>query len=174
MFPTETALPEIELSQIFLRVRRCVLSSDLMLKHLMGLEKRMANYQYTKVVLKPIALDFGHNSVSNKLIHTGIMPDRVILTLISNLSKAGVGQSNPFNLKDFGLTQVHLKQSSTPIVYTDPLDLTNDKMQGYNTLFTNIREVPNDITYNDYINGSFILATFKIPSLLESSSVIFK
>jgi hypothetical protein len=166
----DSNLFKIVFSEPFLRVRRCVISADTMLRHSMGLEKEMAKYEYTKVLVKPVSLEYKATSQTITSIHQGIMPKRVVFGFTTTKAYSGHPKLNPFNFSNFGLESVQLKISTNSVVFEDALkmktiDLNYDYVQGYRTLFTNLREASNDISFYDYKNGYFLFAYNMSPDL---------
>ena len=79
----------IEISNIYLKVRRVVVSPSIMLNHAMALEKTNAKYPIKKVLVKPIALEYNSNYQILSNVHSGIMPNRVLLAFVNTNAQNG-------------------------------------------------------------------------------------
>ena len=69
-----------------------------------------------------------------------------------------------FILRYLGITEINLKIASRSLPYSSSLkfDYNNHSyLQAYNTLFKNIREAPNDISYEDF-NKSYTIYAFDL------------
>jgi hypothetical protein len=151
----------IEFDEIFLRVRRIKLSEKVMLDHAMGLELYTAKYPIKRNVVKHQLIPYSSQSVTISNIHTGFMPNRVVLGFLKNSDYDGSLNSNPFNFRTYGVKQLTLKVSSRAVVYSAGIKMdyeTNRYLEAYSTLFQNIQEVPNDITYSEYNQGYTLYA----------------
>lgn len=131
-----------------------------MIDHALALENTTAKYPIKKTIVKPITLE--QTSSQTKSIHTGIMPNRVVLGMVDGNAFTGVLKKNPFNFQHFNLESIALKVASKNVPYSKPLIFKPllpglNVIEGYNTLYTGIREAPNDITLHDYKNGYFLL-----------------
>ena len=163
----------IEITNMYLKVRRVVISPTIMLNHAMALEKTNAKYPIKKVLIKPIALEYNSSSQILSNVHSGIMPNRVLLAFMSTNAFNGSYKMNPFNFMHFNLQSIALKIASQNVPYSSPLEFAPnsqnfDVTEAYNTLFSGIREAPNDISYQDYKNGYFIFAFDLTPDLCSS------
>ena len=98
------------------------------------------------------------------------MPSRVIVAFIYTKQMDGDFTFNPFNLRNLEIKELSLKVASRPSPYSAPLEFdfsADDYIEGYMGLFRNIREAPNDITYNDYKNGNTVFAFDLTPDLCD-------
>ena len=173
MYNSDDDLFNINIESMYLKVRRVVVSPSIMLNHAMALEKTNAKYPIKKVLVKPITLNFGSNSQTLSNIHTGIMPNRIVLAFVNTNAMTGSFKLNPFYFQHFNMESVAIKIASQNVPYSTPLefrpkDNNHDVIEAYNSLFTGIREAPNDISYNEYKNGNFIFAFDLTPDLCSS------
>ena len=162
----------IEFVSMYLKVRRIVVAPSIMFNHAMALEKTNAKYPIKKVLVKPIALEYNSNFQILTNVHSGIMPNRILLAFTSTNAQNGQYKLNPFNFKHFNMQSLSIKVASQNVPYSSPLEFrpseNYDIIEAYNSLFSGIREAPNDITYQDYKNGYFIFAFDLTPDLCSS------
>lgn len=161
-----------QIDDCFLRIRRVKVSPSIMMHHAMALEKTAAKYPIKRVMLKYFALPFLTPKVNIANIHTGVMPTRLIFGLVPSEAFDGKSNQNPFDFKHMNVSSIRLKVTSKYMPYSSglQLDYNNDQyMQGYNTLFQNIREAGNDISYEDYKNGYALYAFNLSPDLCGDS-----
>jgi hypothetical protein len=162
----------ITIEETFLRVRRVKISPSIMLEHAMALEKTTAKYPIKRVVVKQFTLPYNASKASINGICSGIMPTRVLVSFLHNKDYDGVLTGNCFNFRHLGITHLSLKLSSKAVPYSSGIEMDYDNncyMQAYNTLFQNIREKGNDITYAEYKHGHVIYAFDLSPDLCSSA-----
>lgn len=147
-----------------LKVRRVNIANSVMLAHAMALEKTTAKYPIKRVVVKQMRLP-GGSKFTLQGIENGIMPTRVVVGFIENRGFSGDKLLGPFNFKDLKCLELCLKISSKALPYSTSLQMDYDSKnyrEAYNTLFKNIREAPNDITYEEYIELGNVLYAFDL------------
>jgi hypothetical protein len=152
---------KIIVSDCFLRVRRVKISNSAMLKHAMALESTTAKYPIKRCVIKQFTLPYNASKASINGIHTGLQPSRVVIGFLDNTSYNGSLTSNPYFFKHLDINRLTLKLSSKSVPYSSGIEMDfegNCYQQAYRTLFQNIQEVGNDITYADYKNGYTLFA----------------
>lgn len=168
----------INIEETFLRVRRVKIAPSVMVDHAMALEKATAKYPIKRVIVKQFTLPYNANKASICGIHSGIMPTRVVFGFLGNQAYDGTLATNPFNFRNLDITHLSLKISSKSVPYSSgiEMDYTNNcYMQAYNTLYQNIRESANDITYSDYKSGYTLYAFDLSPDLCTAEHFnIFK
>ena len=161
---------QIKLRKIYIKIRRVRVSPSIMLDHAMQLTKTNAKYPLKKVIMKQINMSL--NSVVQTLsnIHTGIMPNRIVIGLIKTASSgSGSVLMNPFEFGQYKLESLAIKISSQNVPYSTPLEFKqNTVTEAYNSLFAGLREHPNDISIDDYNQGYFILCFDLTPDLCSS------
>lgn len=159
---------KIIISDTFLRVRRVKIAPSIMLDHAMALEKTTAKYPIKRVVVKQFTLPYNAARASISGVHTGIMPSRVVLGFLDNAAYNGSLKTNPFNFKHLDIKHLTLKLSSKGVPYSGGIEMDfegNCYHEGYRTLFQNIRETGNDISYADYKSGYTLYAFDLSPDL---------
>ena len=152
---------QIKITEANLLLRRQELSPALMLEHSLALEKTNAKYPIRRVVMNNYSLPVHSSNFQISRLHTGAVPQRLIVGFVLNTAFAGEIKENPFNFQHFHLTSMKLKLTSRATPYSEALTFDYDKLdwvQGYNTLFQNIRRAPNGITYTEYAKGNALYA----------------
>jgi hypothetical protein len=180
LIANQDGIYKVDFLSAYLKVRRIVLSPSIMLNHAMQLEKTTAKYPIKKVLVKQYNMSFNTNTNYVELCN-GIIPSRVIIGFLKNKTMAGDITTNPYYFEHFNLSQISLRLASKLVPYTTPLlfefagptTITdpnkNNILEGYNTLFTNIRHAGSDISYKDFINGYFLLCFDLSPDLCSDS-----
>ena len=173
MYDSDEDVCKVDIQSMYIKVRRVRISPSIMLDHAMTLEKTNAKYPIKKVLLKPITLEYNSTAQTLSNIHTGIMPNRLVLAFTTTTAHAGSFKTNPFNFRHFNIESLAVKIASQSVPYSTPLEFSaqenvNQFTEAYNSLFSGIREHPNAIDINDYPNGYFILAFDLTPDLCSS------
>ena len=165
------------IDDIYLKVRRCTISPSIMLAHAMALEKTTAKYPIKRVLMKDIVIPYKACKFVLQGVHTGIMPTRIVFGFLNNSAASGQFKFNPFNFQHYKLTQILVKVANQLIPYQKSLNFEyadvhkygkSTAIEGYNSLFKNIREAPNDITFDDYCQGNTLYAFDLTPDQCSS------
>lgn len=159
---------KIIISDTFLRVRRVKIAPSIMVDHAMALEKTTAKYPIKRVVIKQFTLPYAASKATISGVHTGIMPSRVVVGFLDNQAYTGTLTTNPFNFQHLDIKHLTLKLSSKGTPYSGGIEMDyggNCYHEAYRTLYQNIRESPNDISYYDYKNGYTLYAFDLSPDL---------
>ena len=173
MYDADEDLCTVDIQSMYIKVRRVRVSPSIMLDHAMTLEKTNAKYPIKKVLLKPITLEYNSTAQTLSNIHTGIMPNRLVLAFTTTTAHSGSFRTNPFNFRHFNIESLAVKIASQSVPYSTPLefranDNVNQFTEAYNSLFSGIREHPNAIDISEYPNGYFIVAFDLTPDLCSS------
>lgn len=171
LFGSSTEDYKVLIDNAFLKVRRQTISPAVMAAHLLALERTTAKYPIKRVVVLPITIPFKTPKTTLTGIYKGIMPKRVVFGLVSTEAFDGNKGSNPFNFQNFGVTNLCLKVASKALPYSSAFELdfeNNNYIEAYTSLFQNIREAGNNISYIDYANGNTIYAFDLTPDLCSS------
>ena len=135
----------------------------------MSLSKMTAKYPIKKVLIKPITLDYNSTAQTLSNVHSGIMPNRIVLAFTTTTAHANSFKSNPFNFRHFNMESLAVKVASQSVPYSTPLEFSAKKVtEAYNSLFSGIRENSNAISISEYANGNFIFAFDLTPDLCSS------
>lgn len=156
---------------IYLKIRRVVVSPSIMLAHAMALEKATAKYPIKRVLVKPFVIPYNSSAFTLSGIHFGVMPTRVVFGIVDTDNYNGATDKNPFNFINCKIEQICLKISSKALPYSTPLKMNfekNDYLEAYMSLFKNIREADNDISYDEYKNGYTLFAFDLTPDLCSA------
>jgi hypothetical protein len=106
------------------------------------------------------------------------MPSRVVLGFLNNSDYDGSFKTNPFHFRHLDVTHLSLKISSRSVPYSSGIEMdyeNNCFLQAYHTLFQNIRESSNGLSYDDYKNGYTLYAFDLSPDMCSGEHFsIFK
>ena len=149
-------------------IRRVQVAPSVMLANTFSLEKLPAQYPLKRVEIKDIVGEFKSTTASFKNIATGTMPIRVVVGFVETEAFSGKFEKNPYNFQNFGIKSAELKVNSKVLPFSSKLEFNfkaKNYFQAYSTLFKCIKDAPNDISYEEYPNGNFILAFNLSPDL---------
>lgn len=132
-------------------------------------------YPYIRVNLKDFSFPQGQQSISiNNLVH-GILPQRIVLAMVSNSSSNGNLQKNPFNFQHFGLQECNLNvNGSTLNGKALTFDFANSHdVDGYWSLFQSTGKMFHNagslINRSDYGKGYTIIVFDLSPTLCDGT-----
>jgi hypothetical protein len=159
-----------------LLVQRIKVEPKILLAHNETLSKGcFARYNLTSVELKTFTFSKGPQSVSINNAVLGLMPKRLVFTMVKNTDFLGSIDSNPFYFRHYDLTTFTLFVNGRQIPSESlSLDMSHEKssVMGYSTLFESSRihhsKTGLHITHDIFINGYFILVYDLTPDLAES------
>jgi hypothetical protein len=161
----------LKIEECHLQVRRVKVSKELALRHAMGLEQMAAQYPVKRVIMRALALPNQATSVNLTGIHRGIMPSRVVVGFVDTSAYTGTLNLNPFNFEHLKITNIKLKVASVPMPYADGIKTDFVQLHytnAYDTLFQNIRNMGNDITYEEFAGGYTLFPFDLTPDLCQS------
>lgn len=151
-----------------IQIRKLVVSPAVMLANSNLFNKQPIPLNYKNVVIKTIP-GSQNSTESSFIINSGLLPVRVIVGFLRTASIKGDFELNPFNFENFKIKSIKLTLGDNlAIPYSDKLtvDFTNKRyLCAYKSLFSNIKYAPNNISYDDYANGSFLVAYNLSPDL---------
>jgi hypothetical protein len=163
---------KIYVEEAYLKIRRVTIAPSVMLAHAMALEKTTAKYPIKRVIVRPFVIPYQSTKFSIIGIHQGLMPTRVVVGFQKTKYFDGrFVESYPFYFDHLNISEINLKIASKSLPYSTSLKFdyeNNNYLEGYNTLFKNIRESPNDITYEDYKQGYALYAFDLTPDLCSA------
>jgi hypothetical protein len=170
--PDVTNNTRIQVTETFLKVRRASISPSIMLAHSMALEKTHAKYPIKRVIVRTLPIPFSSNKFTLQGLHNGIMPTRVVLGFVRSDAARGSIWHNPFYFEHMNISEMRLLVASKSIPYSTSLKFDFRKeheiTEGYNTLFKNIREAPNNISLTKYRDGYTLFAFDLTPDLCSA------
>jgi hypothetical protein len=158
----------IKIIDCFLRIRKVKINPSVMMQHALELEKNTAKYALKQVRVTSHNVPFNASSCRIPNIVQGLLPTRIVVGLVNTVSFDGTLTTNPFNFQNYGITSIKLKRGSNSIPYAEGLRMdfaSKNYTQAYNTLFQGINEMPNDISYHEYANGSTLFAFDLTPDM---------
>jgi hypothetical protein len=162
--------------EALLYVKRVRASPTVLAAHnealLTGLPSR---YNFTRVELKTFTFGSGSKSLSIDNAILGVLPKRVIVTMIRNVDFLGQANTNPFNFRHYDLNSFAMFVTGKQIPPEGlSLDMSHEKtaIMGYRTLFegSGIHHSNSGllITPEMYIKGYFMLVFDLTPDLAAS------
>jgi len=158
---------KVNFDKVYYKVRRIKINPAVDNAIALTLENNTAKYPLKRGIIRNINMTPGakaHNIVG---IYNGPMPTRVIVGFVYNNDFYGDYQSNPFNFIN-KIRKIELKCASQSVPYKSALVMdwdNRDWMEGYNSLFENIGEGGNNLTYEDYGFGNTLFAFDLTPDL---------
>ena len=147
-----------------LHVRHVKPSPTIHLAHAKALEKVNARYDTTRVALKTFSFGAGSKSVSIGNAVLGILPKRLLFTVLRNVDFTGSADTNPYIFRHFDLNYfvmyVNGRQVSSEGLSLNTVDAKTFTM-AYQTLFRGLG-IHHDstgiqITPTEFMKGSFML-----------------
>jgi hypothetical protein len=162
---------EIKLEAATLFVRKCEITPSILEAHSLALQQATAKYPIKRVILKSFNLNANTES-ETVTVQSGNLPTRIVFGLVESESFNGAANKNPFNFKNFNLSELFVTVDSKNVSYNQPLKFNFEKNQyirGYNTLFEGIDKPVyangNYISRQDYPNGYALFAYDMSPDL---------
>ena len=156
-----------------LLVRKVKLSPTVFVAHAKALEQGNCKYPIRRVVCKTFSVSRGSLSCSHEHLYSGQLPTRIVLGCVDNSAFNGSYQKNPFNFKNFNLTQlqVYMDGQQSNIKPIEPNFGANQIVTAYTSLFSGTgklnRDEGIDVSREDYANGYALYAFDLTPDLAE-------
>ena len=138
-------------SEVFLRIKRNVISPSV--REALALTSEISPFKYpiNRVVLKPFVIPHASTKFTITKICEGILPKRVIIGFIKTSAFDGAFRENPYEFKNMGLLTISLKVNSKSLPVTEglKLDYENNKfLDGYRSLAKLNRKL--DLSLEEY------------------------
>lgn len=160
----DTLDPKFKMHEATLFMKQITINPNILIAHNQVLQHKNCVYHYKRVEIKTIVVPPGTNSLSLDNIVHGVLPSRILFTMVDNLAYTGTKTLNPFNFQHFNMTDFSLLVNGTPYPM-QPLRMNFEEdmyCKAYQTLFTGVGihfdDRGHEITYEDFKNGHFILA----------------
>ena len=170
-----TASFVINIVKAVLRVRKVRVSPAVSLAHAKALEYGNAKYPMERIECKTFTVPANHLSVNQENIFMGQLPTRIVVGCVDNDAFTGRYAKNPFNFKNYKLTEVSLQvdgQDQPVSPYKCDFG-TAAYVRAYMSLFTDtgkaFKDEDIDITREDYANGYALFCFDLSPDLGESN-----
>ncbi|GFY28500.1 uncharacterized protein TNCV_1971531 [Trichonephila clavipes] len=142
----------LQIENISIYVRKCEISSSILVAHEKALEQSLIQMPFTRIEVKTFTVSSGLKSVIIPNGVNGVLPSRIILGLISNSAFNGDMKKNPFNFKHYNLNHISLSENGIQIpttAYTP--DYAKDLYaRNYLSLFTDLAQHKTNVSYDDY------------------------
>lgn len=136
--------------------------------HEVALLKNPAKYNVRTSDVKFFTKSAGSADLSEPNVHTGILPRKVVVGLVSSAAFNGVLNANPLNFAPYDLSSIQLRRNGVSLPYDIiEMDFDNDYvLPGYSTLFQGMGRLFHDqhinITMDDYKRSGFTLYVFDL------------
>lgn len=163
----------LEIEDISLMIRKCKLADDV---YAQTIQSR-ALYPITRVLMKDYSFTQGVQSISmNNIVH-GILPQRIVLAMVSNAAMNGSTTMNPFNFQHFNLSECNvLLNGSSVNGKAMTFDFENSKyLDGYWSLFSSTGKMHDNagsvINRKDYKNGYALIVFDLSPTLCNGDYI---
>jgi len=167
---------KLKLEDVVFKVRMVELNPTVQYAIAKSLQVRPALYPYTRREIRVENLPVGFNSGTLDNIFPNALPSRVIVGMVPSVAYNGNVKNNPFEFKNYGLTQISLSVNGTTIAtFTPNFDEPdgNGIASSYLSLFDAFRELGNDfgndILTQDYAR-SYALWAFNVKPYYGVSS----
>ena len=173
MSSENAAAYRIKIMDCKLFVRKAKLNASVFVAHAKTLEGANAKYPIRRVICKTFTVPRGNLDFTQENIFSGQMPTRLVIGMVDNDAFNGSYSKNPFNFKNFDLTQLklYLDGQQNHIKPLEPNYGTNHFIAAFMSLFTGTRkqwkDEGNDITRTDYPAGYTLYAFDLTPDLAE-------
>ena len=164
---------KLEIVDASLMVRKCKLSDSAYLQA----AKKNSLYPVTNVVVNQYSQAPGVANIDLNNLKSGVLPNRIVLAMVSNAAKNGDGSLNPFNFQHFNLASCNIKLNSAGVNGTlngQPLRFNfadGQEVDGYWTLFSGTGKMYDDagsiIKRKDYKGGYCLIASDLSPTLCQ-------
>jgi hypothetical protein len=154
-------------------VRKVKISPSVFLAHAKTLENGMAKYPIKRVICKAFTVPTGYRDVTSERLFSGTLPTRVIIGCVDNDAFNGNKAKNPFNFKNFDLTElsVYLDGQQQTIKPLKCNYASNQFISAYMTLFSGTgrqnRDLGIDIGRSEYKDGYALYAFDLTPDMSQ-------
>ncbi len=150
---------KIKLHDVKLLIRKIKLSPSVFVAHAKALEVGNFRYPIKRVVCKTFTVSRGNLDFTQENLFTGQLPSRLVIGIVDNDAYNGSYRKNPFNFKNFNLTQikVFLDGQSQIIRPIEPAFGVHQSITAYISMFSGCgkyqKDEGTDITREDFEHG---------------------
>ena len=163
----------LSVEDMTLVVRKCQLTS-LAYNQIIN---KSAIYPITRVLLKEYTRAPGVSSININNVASGILPQRIVLCMVTNSTASGERHKNPFNFQNNDLRTCNISINGSTI-NGEMMRFnfkTDEYMDGYLSLFNStgklFHNVGSLISRGDYKNGYTIISADLSPSLCDGAYI---
>ncbi len=125
---------KIEIKSAILRVRRIKLDAEFLIGHEMMLQKKNITMPYTETNVQEYSVPQGSSTWSRQDVFRGIVPKKLILSLVESKAIIGDLKLNPYNFQVGDLNQISVYVNGDPIPYKQLQIRSNNTRDGYLSL----------------------------------------
>ena len=151
-----------------IRYRKLNINPSVAIGHAIGLEKVNAKYPLKDIKMNSASIAIGLQELTISNIHTGTIPNRLVMALVDSGAYSGDLKKNPFNFQHFGLEKLLINVGGVNIPYNETLVFDYSRLNyaaAYNTLFCGMGELSKNISYEDFAKGYALYAFNLTPDL---------
>lgn len=154
---------------VFLRVKRHVISPSVMEAHALTAEVAAFKYPLTRMIVKPFVIPHASTKYTITKICEGVMPSRFICGFLKTSAFDGAYAENPYDFQNLGLQEIILKLNSRSLPNSSEMvmDYPHKILDGYRSLAKLTRDL--DLTLDEYRNG-YSLYSFDLNPDIASNS----
>jgi hypothetical protein len=165
---------KLQIVECKLYVRKVKLSPSVFVAHAKALEMGNAKYPIRRILVKTFTVAQGNLSFSQENLFSGQLPSRIVIGMVDNDGYNGVFNKNPFNFKNYQLTQLKLYLDGLHTQHLRPIEVdyvAGNFIQAYLTLFEGTGKIGRDegldISRDEYANGYALYAFDLTPDLAD-------
>ena len=159
-FAAEDKVFKIKIEDAQLCVRKVKLTPERVLSFEKEIAKNELKIPISNVKMQTYTLSAGIKSFDKNGFFTGKLPEMCVFGFLDNDSYTGSYATNPFNFKNFNLSQIQFRYNGRAVP-TNPLQLDYEGgsvYDGYISLYTGLNrlyfDASNGLTLNDYKHGN--------------------
>ena len=160
---------KVEILEAKLKMKKHTLTPSLMHERLVHLQRQPALYPLKRVEVKTYSLAKGLSNSINENLLSGLLPERIILGIVSSGAYTGDYLKNPFEFKHYDLSVINITVNGDSSTFL-PMKIDFEKnqyIQLYNNLFESLgisnEDVGIDITREEYKNHPLIMYSLRQP-----------
>jgi hypothetical protein len=151
---------KLEINRMSLFIKKIEISDTIGLALESMLQKTSVKYPIRRVQITSLHITDNRRSTPLNSLFTGILPRRLLITMVEAEAVRGSYDSSPFVFKDFGIRDIKITSGNNTIPST-PYNLDFEKkicLRAYNQMFEGLGfsgdDKGNDINLKKFLNGS--------------------
>jgi len=168
MSPVENVNYRIHIDKAILKICHKTVSASVRESHELALLKSPAKYPVPTSDIKFFTKPTGSADLSEPNLHTGILPRRVVLGLVSSQAFNGSYVQSPLNFAPYDVLSVQIRRNGLALPF-EQYDMnfgTRQVLPGYMSLFQGLgrmfQEQAINITLEDYVSSGLALYVFDL------------
>jgi hypothetical protein len=168
MSPVENVNYRIHVDKAVLMICHKQIAPSVREAHELALLKSPAKYSVRTSEIKFFTKPVGSADLSEPNVHTGILPRKVVVGLVSSAAFNGHYHRNPMNFAPYSLSSIQLRRNGVSLPYDElEMDFANGRvLPGYISLFQGLGRLFGDhnihVSLDDYQRSGFTLYVFDL------------